>query len=105
MISTSVIRKIPNSGMKRTVAAPVCRSSQASSHGEPTRRTFVNGPAESSSGNTSASIAARARLRSAGDFTRSSSAIPKIVFAQKSRAAEQRRPGGKRAHMLGLGRR
>ncbi len=102
MISTSVIRKMPNSGMKRAVAAPVCRSSQASSHGDPTRRTLVNGAAGASRGRASESIAASARLRSAGEFTRSSSAMPRIVIAQKSGAAEQRRAGRECAHALGF---
>ena len=77
MISTSVIGKMPNRGMKRAVAAPVCRSSQALSHGDPTRRTLVIVPPGASTGRTSESIAFSARSRSARDFTRSSSAMPK----------------------------
>ena len=77
MISTSVIRNRPNRGMKCAVAAPVCRSSQASSQEDPTRRTSVKGPPLASRGSASLSIAANARSRSAGELTRSSSAMPK----------------------------
>jgi hypothetical protein len=75
--NTSVIKNKPNSGMKRAVAAPVCRSSHASNHGEPTRRTWLKGPPLFSSGSASESIALRATSRSAGDAVRSSSATPK----------------------------
>ena len=75
--STNDIRKIPKSGMNLRVALLVSRSSQASSHGLPTRRMALNGLPAFSSGTRRASMAVSARLRSAGEPTRNSSAIPR----------------------------
>ena len=60
-----------------SAAAPDFFDFQALSHGDPTRRTFMNVPPEASTGSTSESIAPSARSRSTGDFTRSSSAMPR----------------------------
>jgi len=76
-MNTSVMRKTPNRGMNFFVDAPVCRSNQASSQGEPTRRIAVNGCPVAPMGSTFASMAASARSRSAGELTCSSSANPK----------------------------
>src|SRR6202043_960369 len=61
----SAMRNTPKSGITRVDAVDVFASSHAFSQGEPTRRTAVNGPADSN-GFTAASIAARALSRSAG---------------------------------------
>ena len=104
MISTSVIRKRPNSGMKRIVAAPVCRSSQASSQGDPTRRTCGEGSAGCLEGQGERIDRRQCAIALGGRIHAQLERDAEIVIAQQAGAAEQRRPGREGAHALGFGR-